>query len=196
MSKQATCPQGTTPYTIKSGDTFYHIAIAHGISLEALMAANPGVDPNRLQIGQVICIPTSSPGPGPTPPVNNCPTLSYGSRGTSVQQAQQLLRNAGFDPGPIDGIFGSKTQQAVIAFQKSKHLVPDGVIGVATWTALGVNCGHSTTCPPGTITYVIKPGDTFFNLAMRYHTTVDAIKRANPNVNPNNLQVGQTICIP
>lgn len=188
---QMTCPTGSMPYTIKAGDTFYNIARTFGISLNSLLAANPGVDPNRLFIGQVICVPTTAP-----PPSSNCPTLSIGSRGASVQQAQQLLRNAGFDPGPIDGIFGTKTQAAVIAFQRSKNLVPDGIIGIMTWTALGVNCTPTTTCPPGTTAYTIKAGDTFYNLAIRFNTTVDAIIRANPNVNPNNLRIGQIICIP
>lgn len=189
---QETCPIGSFAYTIKAGDTFFQIARTFGISLNALIAANPGVDPNRLFIGQVICVPTAAP----PPPVSSCPTLSIGSRGASVAQLQELLRNAGFDPGPIDGIFGSRTQSAVIAFQKSKNLVPDGIVGIMTWTALGVNCAPGAACPPGTFAYTIKAGDTFFSLAQRFNTTVDAIQRANPTVNPNNLRIGQIICIP
>lgn len=190
MEINQVCPIGSFPYTIKAGDTFFQIARTFGISLNALIAANPGVDPNRLFIGQVICVPSAAP----PPPVSSCPTLSIGSRGASVAQLQELLRNAGFDPGPIDGIFGTRTQSAVIAFQRSKNLVPDGIVGVMTWTALGVNCAPN--CPPGTFAYTIKAGDTFFNLAQRFNTTVEAIERANPNVNPNNLQIGQIICIP
>ena len=52
------------------------------------------------------------------------------------------------------------------------------------------------TCPTGSMPYTIKAGDTFYNLAIRFNTTVDAIIRANPNVNPNNLRIGQIICIP
>ena len=50
-------------------------------------------------------------------------------------------------------------------------------------------------CPGGTV-YTIRPGDTFFSLAARFNTTVQAIMNANPGVNPNNLQIGQQICIP
>lgn len=192
MQTQATtCPTGTTPYIIKAGDTFFNIARTFGISLESLIAANPGVDPNRLTIGQRICVPHSTP---PQPPTSSCPTLSMGSRGASVTQLQQLLLSHGFNPGGIDGIFGSKTQAAVIAFQRSRNLVADGIVGVATWTALGVNC--TSHCPAGTFSYTIQSGDTFFTLAQRFNTTVDAIQRANPTVNPNNLQIGQVICIP
>lgn len=193
MNIKQTCPIGSMPYTIKAGDTLYNIARTFGISLDALLAANPGIDPNRLQIGQVICVPTAAT----PPPISSCPTLNVGSRGASVVQLQQLLVKNGFNPGSIDGIFGSMTHSAVVAFQRSKNLVPDGIVGIMTWTALGVNCNQQpSTCPVGTITYTVKAGDTFYQLALRYNTTVDAIARANPTVNPNSLQIGQVICIP
>ena len=43
---------------------------------------------------------------------------------------------------------------------------------------------------------MIAPGDTLFLLASRFGTTVQAILAANPGIDPNRLQVGQTICIP
>lgn len=195
LKAQNRCGPGTTPYTIKPGDTFFLIARREGITVDALIKANPGVDPDRLFIGQVICIPKSTP-PGPTHP---CPTLRMGSRGPSVTDLQTRLKRAGFDPGPIDGIFGSRTRAAVISFQRSRGLAQDGIVGIQTWTALGVNCGSTpppSRCPAGTFPYTIKSGDTFYILAQRYGTTTDAIRRANPGVNPNNLQIGQIICIP
>ncbi len=45
-------------------------------------------------------------------------------------------------------------------------------------------------------TYVIQAGDTFFKLAQRFGTTVQALRAANPGVNPNNLQIGQVINLP
>ena len=111
-----TCPGGFL-YRIRPGDTFYSIASRYGIAVEALIAANPGVDYNKLAVGQEVCIPA----PAPSPPVQ---------------------------------------------------------------------------CPRGTFSYTIQAGDTYFGLAKRFRTTVRAIRAANPGVNPNNLQVGQTLCIP
>ncbi|MCX7710553.1 MAG: LysM peptidoglycan-binding domain-containing protein [Clostridia bacterium] len=51
-------------------------------------------------------------------------------------------------------------------------------------------------CPPGTISYLVRPGDTFYNIARRNNTTITAIMNANPGVNPNRLFVGQRICLP
>jgi len=41
-------------YKVTKGDTFYKIAKEHGMSLSSLSAANPGLDPSKLQIGQTV----------------------------------------------------------------------------------------------------------------------------------------------
>ncbi|PDH29511.1 MAG: hypothetical protein CNE95_04690 [Puniceicoccaceae bacterium MED-G30] len=46
-------------YLIEPGDTFARIAQQMGVSLQALLDANPGVDPRRLRIGQNIVVPTA-----------------------------------------------------------------------------------------------------------------------------------------
>jgi len=50
-------------------------------------------------------------------------------------------------------------------------------------------------CPIGTFLYSIRPGDTLWLIAQRYRTTMYAIAALNPGVNPNNLYIGQIICI-
>lgn len=50
-------------------------------------------------------------------------------------------------------------------------------------------------CPMGTFLYTIRPGDTLWLIAQRYHTTIYAIAAVNPGVDLNNLYVGQVICI-
>lgn len=71
----------------------------------------------------------------PTPAPSD-PTLRSGSRGEAVERLQQALTNLGFDPGSIDGVFGRRTRAAVIAFQTSRALQVDGVVGPKTWAAL------------------------------------------------------------
>ncbi len=102
-------------YTIQRGDTFFSVAEKLGTSVERLLAINPGVNPENISAGQIICVRSS---------------MSTGG-----------------------------------------------------------------SCPFGSIPYTVSEGDTFAILAMRFGTTVEAIKNANPDVNPNNLQVGQRLCI-
>lgn len=51
-------------------------------------------------------------------------------------QIQQILKRAGFDPGPLDGIPGRRTTEAVRQFQARHRLRVDGVVGPATIAAL------------------------------------------------------------
>jgi N-acetylmuramoyl-L-alanine amidase len=60
------------------------------------------------------------------------------TRSPLVGKVQQALKDAGFDPGPIDGEFGPNTVAAVFAFQKTHRLVADGIVGPATARRLGV----------------------------------------------------------
>jgi peptidoglycan hydrolase-like protein with peptidoglycan-binding domain len=56
-----------------------------------------------------------------------------GSSGSAVSDLQEALDTLGFDPGEIDGVFGEDTRSAVIAFQQSKAISADGVVGPTTW---------------------------------------------------------------
>ncbi|MCU0543704.1 MAG: peptidoglycan-binding protein [Oscillatoriaceae cyanobacterium Prado104] len=64
-------------------------------------------------------------------------TLSKGSSGSKVKTLQVRLDLQGYDPGPIDGIFGARTAAAVKSFQESKDLKADGEVDEITWKALG-----------------------------------------------------------
>lgn len=50
----------------------------------------------------------------------------------TIRQIQNLLDYLGYDPGPIDGLDGANTRDAVKAFQRSEGLTVDGVAGVQT----------------------------------------------------------------
>jgi len=65
------------------------------------------------------------------------PMVYRGSRGDAVRRLQEMLHKKGFDCGAVDGIFGSKTYAAVVAFQKANGLSADGIAGPLTWGKLG-----------------------------------------------------------
>jgi LysM repeat protein len=68
-------PQAPTPtfgaaeraYTVLAGDTLYDLAARLGTSVGAIAALNPGIDPQRLPVGQVIRIPAPPPAQEQTP---------------------------------------------------------------------------------------------------------------------------------
>ena len=115
--------------------------------------------------------------------------LRRGSTGSLVSMAQLALKRSGFYSGRLDGIFGTATESAVRYYQYSNRLAVDGVIGDSTWRPLEKYI-------KGYCRYTLKKGDTYWLLANKYGTTVDAIKRANPDLNANFLKIGQVINIP
>ena len=65
-------------------------------------------------------------------------TSRYGSRGDEVITIQTKLKRWGYYNGSIDGIYGSKTLEAVKYFQRKNGLTPDGIAGPATLKAMGI----------------------------------------------------------
>ena len=64
------------------------------------------------------------------------PTVSPGDTGDAVKRLQRALRRTPDEGLVVDGVFGPDTEQAVILFQESRGLTPDGVVGPLTWAAL------------------------------------------------------------
>ena len=74
-------------------------------------------------------IPAAEPPSGPAASPGR-PTLRRGASGILVRQIQAIVGV------PVDGSFGAKTEAAVRAFQRTRSLVPDGIVGPDTWKAL------------------------------------------------------------
>ena len=94
------------------------------------------------------------PAPDQTTPPSGLPGKSFksansgsmGSKGTSgsksagtgdVRQVQQQLKDAGFDPGPTDGILDPRTKSALKRFQRDRGISATGRIDSGTMQALG-----------------------------------------------------------
>lgn len=167
-----TCAPGTTPYVIQPGDTFFALAQRFGTTVAAIVSANPFADPNNLQIGQTVCLPSQPQ--FPACPERNFYTIKPGdtffslARRFNVSLDDLLEANPGVDP---DRLF----------------------VGQIVCIPLAV---PPVTCPVGSLTYTIQAGDTLFTLARRFNTTVTSILGLNPGLVPEALLIGQRICIP
>ena len=92
---------------------------------------------------------TTTTTPAATPPANPPPStpalilpegiLRPGATGPQVKTVQRALARAGHSPGPIDGNYGPKTEQAVAAFQRAAGIPADGHYGPQTKQALEQN---------------------------------------------------------
>jgi len=94
------------------------------------------------------------------------------------------------DPA-ADGVFGSVTQQAVVAFQKLAGLASDGIVGRKTWDAL-----LSKAEAASARTYVVVAGDTMYGIAKRFGVSVEAIAAASGISRPESIKPGQKLVIP
>lgn len=82
------------------------------------------------------------------------------SRGSSVERLQLMLKQVNYYQGPVNGIYGPGTVEAVKRFQQEKGLRPDGVVKEDTWQALDdANCqltvGKETPAPPGEVSILV-----------------------------------------
>jgi LysM repeat protein len=85
---------GPIQYTVKPGDWIYKIAREHGVDPNAIIAANPGINPNNIQPGQVLTIPA----PGAPAPAPSGPTTYTVQPGEWIYQ---IARKLGKDPQAI-----------------------------------------------------------------------------------------------
>ena len=164
------CPEENF-YTIQPGDTLFNIARRFGISLDDLREANPLLDPQQLRVGDVICLPVAVP-PVECPPGTREYTIQRGDTffslarrfDTTVARLREL--NPGIDPERL--LIGQRI------------CVP----------------AENGQCPINAREYTIQSGDTLFQLARRFNTTVDRLIVLNPGIEPDRLEVGQVICVP
>jgi hypothetical protein len=110
-------------------------------------------------------------------------TLRIGSRGIEVVVLQVQLNTRGV-PSPglkVDGSFGPKTQAAVSAFQKQAKLLPDGVAGPLTHTALAQNL--MLTVAQHNVAHIAQPTDSTCwaaSTAMMTRSTVPIVIEKTP----------------
>lgn len=162
-----------TQYTVQRGDSFYLIAQRLGVPLANLLAANPGVDPARLMIGQVICVPAVTP-PSRCPAGQSVHTVNSGQTFVDVL----VLYNVSY--GALAQANPNVNLGALTAGQQL--CIPP--------------VGSRGTCPSGVGPYRMATGDTLSTMATRFRTSVSALLMTNANMSPTDFAAGAIICLP
>jgi peptidoglycan L-alanyl-D-glutamate endopeptidase CwlK len=109
--------------------------------------------------------------------------LREGSSGPGVLRLQTSLRAAGFSPGALDGSFGAATLAALLSFQKSENLYPDGIAGAETLAALRFAPAllpKPSGMPPLTLADAVRmfPGAPEDNVAAHLPIVLNALQAA------------------
>ncbi len=176
LASKATAPTAEFTYTVKANDTLWAIAVAHNISVDALQAANPALDPKRLQKGQVLVIPGQAGAPAPqtdaaTYTVSPNDTLWDIAMGYGISVNALMAANPGVDPQRL---------------QNGQVLVIPGAEG-----------GAEGAAPVAASTpYTVRQDDTLWTIAAGFGISVDSLTAANPGVDPKLLRAGQVLTVP
>lgn len=125
-------PPGTTtaPSTVTPGTTQ---APPGAIQPTPGTLATPGTIAPGTPIPQA-----ATPGTVPSG-TSSLPSVGTGVTTLQVRSAQQALQGIGVNPGPIDGVMGPRTQQAVRDYQKRENLPETGQLDAATLQKLGIS---------------------------------------------------------
>jgi lipoprotein-anchoring transpeptidase ErfK/SrfK len=166
--------------------------------------------------------PVSQPPPAPEARPTNAPAPQTETRAPSasgtrpvetVLEMQIALVRQGISPGSIDGVAGSQTRSALIAFQKKQGLAPSGLLDTATKGLLLISLPATTEYTvttedlarlrPVPKTWLEKseqPRLDFENIAEllgeKAFSSPRLLRTLNPNINWNNVFAGTTVTMP
>ena len=154
-------------YTVKAGDTLYGISNQFGVSAKELADLN-NVNANTLRIGQVLKIPT----------------------------------NSGTNPSNMF-IYTVKKGDSLYNIAKKYNTTVKDIIALNGLKNTNLSIGQQLRIPeeysesmqiPAYINYVVKKGDSLYNIAKAFNTSVDTIMKDNGLTNTN-LTIGQNLKI-
>jgi LysM repeat protein len=201
----------TIKYTVKSGDTLESIAEQFDVSTGLILLTNPQINPIQLVPGQVITIPvvpiipntgsnavlrlslySGLPGTNLTVSGSGFParqdvSISATSSGLSASASADATtdRNGNFS---VQLRIPASTPAGSIWVIMASTQSTEGPLASATFEVISL---------PASGAYVVQSGDTLSKIAQRYHTSVNALLRANPQItNANRLQPGDLIYLP
>jgi len=165
-----TCNGGLL-YGVRSGETCFSIASKFDITVTELRNANPGLDCDRLQVGQILCIPGVAD--------ELCPDGTL----YTVEQSDTVFTIAADFNVSIDALVAANpwVPNPILIFPGEQLCVPE--------------VPPPDTCSGGLL-YGVRSGETCFGIARKFDVTVTELRNANPGLDCDQLQVGQILCIP
>jgi hypothetical protein len=93
-------------------------------------------------VGEIVKLQAGSAAPGSA--ASSSPPAKSAGGASDIREAQELLTELGYSPGPADGIMGSRTSAALGVFQTSEGLEVTGAVNRATLEALREKTGNNS----------------------------------------------------
>jgi len=165
-----TTPTTGNTYTVKSGDSLWSIASKYNTTVNTLKSLN-GLTSNTLQIGQTLKLPGNEP---ETPVESNTYTVKSGDSLWSI---------------------ANKYGTTVNNLKSLNNLTSDNLSVGQVLRVPSSESGSTGGMPTTSNTYTVKAGDSLWNIANRYNTTVSALRALN-GLTSDSLSIGQTLLIP
>lgn len=178
-------------HTIRAGDTLYMLARQYQITLDALMKANPDLDPYNLRVGMELCIPIQGGSNMNTMQMNSTPEVpseeiiqDYTDRKTYKTQLGDTLTRI--------------LDRYEITFAALQTSNPDvDFTGPLENITLSIPSeDHYRTCPMSGA-YIVKSGDTLDSISKKLLVITDSLLMANPSLAIEDFGIpGTKVCIP
>ncbi len=171
-------------YVVKSGDNLWNLANKYNTTVFEIMKVNNLVNSN-LTIGQTLRIPTNFK----EEVIETLPIfVEY-----IVKTGDSLYKIANEFSTTVDEI---KKENNLTTNNLYVGQVLKIKVGEEEETSGILECYGEDYTPPVTkyVEYIVKKGDSLYQIAKRYNTTVDNIKNLN-NLTTNNLTIGQKLNI-
>lgn len=139
-----TAPASARSHKVSSGETYYRIALKYGLSVDDLVAANPGVNHRALRVGQSISIPTASiatapapePQPDPTPSLDSSPPIPISNHPSPVEKPRALDKPIRIDKEITYGDFAKQHGTTATRLDELNGLELDPTTILATGSEL------------------------------------------------------------
>lgn len=189
-------------YIIQSGDTLVDIAARYGTTADELATLNGIANPNQINVGLVLLIPTAIP-PTPTSTATSRPTVQPSSSLTqyTVQAGDTLDGIARDFNTTVDAIaqLNGITNPSLIFPGLVLQIPSAGSAGTPQSgpTATAAPLPTPTPLPTAIPTrYTVQTGDTLFQIAIRFAVSVVELAAINNIIDYNQINVGQVLTIP
>ncbi len=161
-------------HKVKKGETLKTIAKKYGVTVESIRKVN-NLSSSRVKTGRVLTIHT------------------YERKYVSTDSVAVPTTNAPNEIAQETAPQATEVAEETPAVADTKKVEPKKVEPKKTETKKASNTKKTSTA--STTTHTVKSGESLYRIAVKYGTTVDAIKKAN-SLKSDNIHPGQKLKIP